>query len=303
MALRLRQSRSLVLDGRELSVTGTFVKVARLADEWYEDLEVPGPLISGMKAGGVSADIFTFWQRLPDITPKHPYHTEFESIAALPVTGFDDWLKRQLNPKARNLLRKAEKSGVVVRPASFDDSFVAGMTEIFNETPVRQQKPFWHYGKTAETVKREFSRYLFREDLFGAYHGDELIGFIFLAYAGRYAALGQIISKVARRHMAPNNALIAKAVEVCAQKRIPHLVYAGWSEGSLGHFKRQNGFERFDLPRYYVPLTPTGRLALHLRLHRGAEGVLPTGIRRQLVNIRNRWYSRQGSAVALSSGE
>ena len=69
------------------------------------------------------------------------------------------------------------------------------MTSIFNETPIRQGRPFLHYGKDFETVKREFGRFLFREEIFGAYVGEELVGFIMLADAGRYAYLGQIISK------------------------------------------------------------------------------------------------------------
>ena len=69
---------------------------------------------------------------------------------------------------------------------------MAGITTIFNETPIRQGRHFLHYGKTCETVKREFSRFLFREEIFGAYLKDELVGFIMLANAGRYAVLGQI---------------------------------------------------------------------------------------------------------------
>ena len=57
--------------------------------------------------------------------------------------------------------------------------------------------------------------HLFTEEFFGAYLGEELVGFIMLADAGKYAFLGQIISKIACGHLAPNNALLAKAVECC----------------------------------------------------------------------------------------
>ncbi len=184
--------------------------------------------------------------------------------------------------------------GVVVKAADFnDDGFISGMMAIFNETPIRQDKPFWHYGKDVETIKKDFSRYLFREDIFGAYHNDDLIGFIFLADGGKYALLGQIISKIEHRDKAPNNALIAKAVEVCENRHYPHLVYSNWSAGSLGDFKRQNGFERVDLPRYYVPLTLKGAIVLRLRLHHGVVGVIPGRLKTYLVNLRNKWYSRK----------
>src|SRR5437773_3320711 len=174
--------------------------------------------------------------------------------------------------------------------ASFDDTFVRGMTSIFNETPIRQVRRFLHYGKDFETIKRQFSRFLFREEIFGAYLAEDLVGFIFLADAGRCAFLGQIISKIACRDLAPNNALLAKAVERCAEKGFQYLVYALWLDDSLGEFKRSNGFQRFDVPRYFVPLTPIGKLALKVGLHRGWRETVPKQIRIPLKRLRRRWY-------------
>ena len=120
------------------------------------------------------------------------------------------------------MVRKAEKSGIEVREASYDDAFVRGMTDIFNETPVRQGRKFWHYGKDFDTVKREFSRFLFREQLIGAYYRDELVGFVMLANAGKYGVLGQIISKVEHRNKAINNALIAHTIKKCETQQLPY---------------------------------------------------------------------------------
>jgi hypothetical protein len=289
---------ALHVDGKELLITGTFIRTARPADEWYEDVTAPERLVEALGENAARVDLLTFWQRLPDVVPRYDYHLEWDSIAALPVTSLEHWLAHQLNPKTRNLLRKSAKAGLVVAPAEFNDEFVQGMTDIFNETPVRQGKPFWHYGKDAETVRREFSRYLFREDLFGAYHNGELVGFIFLGWARGYALLGQIISKIAHRDKAPNNALIAKAVEICAKRGVPYLVYALWTTGTLGHFKRQNGFEKFDLPRYYIPLTIRGRIALSLRLHHGLAGIVPDRLRALLISWRKWWYERKAPADA-----
>ena len=86
---------------------------------------------------------------------------------------------------------------MIVKPATFDDRFIEGITSIFNETPIRQGRHYLHYGKDFETVKREFSRFFFREEIFGAYLGEELVGFIMLCNAGNYLFLGQIISKIA----------------------------------------------------------------------------------------------------------
>jgi hypothetical protein len=215
---------------------------------------------------------------------------ELDSMAALPIKSYSFWCEKQIDRKARNKVRKAQKKGVTVRMASFDDAFVRGMTSIFNETPIRQGRRFLHYGKDFETIKRQFSRFLFREEIFGAYLGEELVGFIFLADVGRYAFLGQIISKIAYRDLAPNNALLAKAVERCAAKGFPYLVYALWLDDSLGDFKRSNGFQRFDVPRYFVPLTPIGKLALKVGLHRGWREAVPKQIGKPLKKLRKHWY-------------
>lgn len=273
-------------------VQGGLIKTARINEEWYQDLEDPDELIAGLRRDPARPDIFTFWQRLPETSPRYRYHMEWEDIAVLPISTYDHWWSKQIGSKTRAMVRKAAKKGVVTREAEFDDEFVRGMTNIFNESPLRQGRPFWHFGKDSEAIKREFSTYLFREKLIGAYYEDELIGFIFLADAGRYATTAQIISNIKHRDKAPNNALIAKAVEVCADSQIPYLVYAVWESatGSLTNFKRHNGFERVSLPRYYIPLTAKGAVALKLGLHRGLSRAIPRRVRVQLVKLRNWWY-------------
>ena len=191
----------------------------------------------------VKVDIFTFCQRLPETTPKYKYYMEWYDIAVLPVKSYEHWWSKQIKTRTRGKVRKAAKQDVVVRKAEFNDDFVRGMVSIFNESPIRQDRRFLHYGKDFETVKRQFSRYLFREELMGAYYKDELIGFIMLAYVGQSAVLGQIISKIKHRDKAPNNALIAKAVECCDRKEAPHLIYARWDTGSsLTYFKYETWF-------------------------------------------------------------
>jgi hypothetical protein len=281
------------VDCKRILIEGEIPRIARLEQEWYEDVEDPRTLINQLCKSEPRPDILTFWQRLPDTEPKYSYPMELDSIAALPIKSYSLWWEKQIDRKARNKIRKAQKNGVVVKPATFDDRFVRGITSIFNETPIRQGRHYLHYGKDFETIKRQFSRFLFREEIFGAYLGEELVGFIMLAYAENYAYLGQIISKIAHRDLAPNNLLLAKAVERCAEKGVPYLVYALWLEDSLGDFKRSNGFQKFDLPRYYVPLTGKGKLALKLGLHRGWKEAVPKPLRKPLKKLRRRWYDLQ----------
>ena len=292
-----------MINGHRLIIEGNALRIANLEQEWYEDIQDPETFVNELAKTEAKPDILSFWQRLPDTQPKYSYSMETDSIAALPIKSYSYWWDKQIDCKTRNMVRKSHKKGVTVRMVSFDDELIQGMTSIFNETPIRQGRRFLHYGKDFETVKREFSRFLFREEIFGAYVGDELVGFTMLADAGRYAYLGQIISKIARRDLAPNNALLARAVERCSEKGIPYLAYALWLEDGLGGFKRSNGFKRFDLPRYFVPLTGKGKLALKLGVHRGWKGAVPKQLRQPLKNLRKRWYdlrSRPGNEQTAS---
>jgi hypothetical protein len=75
-------------------------------------------------------------------------------------------------------------------------------------------------------------------------------------------------------------------------------VYSNFAYGkketsSLSDFKERNGFERIDLPRYYVPLSPVGRLALRLGLHRRLVDRIPEPVVAKLRELRKAWYDRR----------
>jgi hypothetical protein len=286
------EARSLLLDGKAIIITGRLAKTARMREEWYEDLDDPESVVKQLKGLKPLADIFTFWQRLPEREARFAYYMEWDNVAALPISSFAQWWKKQINSKTRNLVRRAEKKGVLVKEVVFNDNFVSGITEIFNETPVRQGKPFWHYQKSFEKVKEEMSDRLDKADFIGAYLNNELIGFIKLLDAGKYYDMVEILSKIEHRDKSPTNALLAKAVEICERKNSPFLVYANWTRGSLGDFKKHNGFRRIDLPRYYVPLTTKGKMFLRMRLHHGISGLVPEKVKISLISMRAKWYSR-----------
>src|SRR5262245_35583571 len=151
----------LEIAGQTFSLSRGLATVLQLEDEWYEDLKDPAGVISTLKKQRPTVDIFTFWQRLPDVEPRFAFPMESEALAVLRIENFEYWWNKQIKSRTRNLIRKAEKAGVEVRDAVYDDDFVRGMTDIFNETPIRQGRRFWHYGKSFETVKSQFSRYLF----------------------------------------------------------------------------------------------------------------------------------------------
>jgi hypothetical protein len=131
--------------------------------------------------------------------------------------------------------------------------------------------------------------------MIGAYFENELIGFIMLANAGRYGVTTQIISAIKHRDKNTNNAMIAKAVEICERKGLGHLVYLYWGDDSLAEFKRRCGFERTRIPRYFVPLTQKGKVAMQLGLHRGWKELVPKQVRESLTRLRSNWYGHSGA--------
>jgi hypothetical protein len=288
------QMECVQIDGQTYSIARGLVTIVKLEDEWYDDVDDPDRVLQALSRNpSVKPDIFTFWQRLPDLEPKFKFHTEFDQIAALPIKSYDDWFNRQIKSRVRTSIRKAEKEGLVVKETIFDDAFVQGMTEIFNESPFRQGTRFWHYGKDFATIKRQFSRFLDREYMIGAYYEGKMIGFIMLGNAGRFGLTGQIISSIEHRDKATNHALIAKAVEVCDQRGLGHLVYLFWTDDSLTEFKRRCGFEKISVPRYYVPLTLKGRLALKSGIHRGWRNLVPTRMKASLKRMKIDRYRPQ----------
>jgi hypothetical protein len=245
-------------------------------------------------------DLFTFMQRLPQTKPLFGFPMEWDNLAVLPVSTFDNWWKAQIGFKARNKAKQAEKKGIVIREVPFDDVLVRGIAAIYNEVPVRQGRKFPHYGKDFDTVYKEEATYLDCSTFIGAYLGDELIGFIKLVAdeVRVQAGLMNIISKVCHRDKAPTNALVAQAVRSCAERKIPYLVYSNFSYGnkqkdSIIDFKERNGFQRVDLPRYYVPLTGFGSVCLRLGLHRRFVDRLPESVVAKARGLRNSWYSRK----------
>src|SRR5438034_11689237 len=101
---------------------------------------------------------------------------EWDNLAVLLVSTFDHWWTHQIRFKARNKAKQAEKRGVTFREVPFDKALVEGIWKIYNECPVRQGKPFRHFGKDLETVHKEEATYLDSSIFIGALLGDSLIG-------------------------------------------------------------------------------------------------------------------------------
>ena len=280
------------IGGKEVLITGKLLKTAQLRSEYFVRLDDPNTFVEQVRNAGVRADMLTFVQDVNDRTPKYPFRSEPDRMAVLPITTYDNWFTKQLYNKPRNTLRKALKSGVDVRLEDFDAPLLQGIKAIYDETPVRQGRRNLHYKKDLQTIGREHAAFLDRSQFIAAYHADEMIGFAKVTFSGGCGIVMNFVSKVGQRDKAPNNAILAKAVEICADRGLKCLVYGVWGSGGsqgLIEFKVANGFECVEVPRYYVPLTALGRLALTAGVHRGVVSRLPTWCVQAAGNMRRRW--------------
>ena len=277
-----------------------FARIAKHAEtrEYERDSVPTAKFIEKLWERGI--DIFTFLERkwcCPIPYSPETWLKTGDNIALLNVTNYRDWLDR-VGKKTRNMIRKAEKNGVEVQVVEPDDRLTEGIWKIYNETPIRQGRPFTHFGEKIQTVKESF---LFRptDTYIGAYMQDELVGFIQLVHGDRITIISQILSLQQHSDKAINNALVAKAIEVCASKQCGWVMYGRMgNHPSLDNFKQNNGFDKFSLTRYYVPITRKGRVAMRMGLHRQFKDILPQRIKYPLIPVYN-WVSRNRQRMRL----
>lgn len=299
MEMGVRSYSLISVQGVEVRIQGRILRIARREGEIHRAVADPESLLEGLRRADVRVDLFTFMQGLPNAAPKYPYPWEWDNLAVLPVSTFEHWFTRQIGFKARNKAKQAEKKRVTICEVPFDDSLAQGIWAIYNESPIRQGRRFPHFGKDFETVRKEEATFLGSSVFIGAFLDGKLIGFAKLSYdeARVQANLVNILSLIQNRDHAPTNALIAQAVRSCAERGIRFLVYSNFAYGrkqksSLSDFKERNGFQRVDVPRYYVPLTGLGQIALRLGLHHRLMDLLPEPIAAKARQLRRAWYHR-----------
>ena len=291
----------LLVGDFHIIIKGRFLRYASVFDDFLDSRGVddPDPIIHSLKKSK-NADIFSFlisFDKSVDVEKisksEFFYSIKYDYLAAIRITSFEHWWKNEINKNVRRKVKKAMEEGVFVREVPLEDKLIYGIVRIFNETSVRQGKPFWHYGKNFNQVKEEISTYIDRSIFLGAFLGDQLIGFAKLINCGSFGRANQLLSMVKYRDKSVTNALIAELVKICERENIPYLVSGNWTDNSLGNFRRSNGFKKIAIPRHYVPLTLRGEVALRLGLHKGVREILPYTVRRYLRLIRMYFYDRK----------
>lgn len=247
-------------------------------------------------------DIFTFLERrwcCPITEPSGTWVRAEDNIAILNLKSYDEWWKN-IGKKTRNMIRKAEKAGITTDVAVANDKLAEGIWRIFNETPIRQGRGFPHYGVSREVVKQNLESFP-NSTYIGAYLQSELAGFIHLIHGDRLTIISQLLSLQKHLDKAVNNALMAKAVEFCANNHIEWVMYGRMgNHPTLDSFKESNGFKKFLLTRYFLPLTSKGNLATKLKLNRELKDSLPSSMKKALFPLYN-WVSRARARIRLIS--
>ncbi len=279
----------------------SFVKVARSVKEYEKDINPNEDLIEKLYALGV--DVFTFLERKWTYTIPNPpsnWIKDEDNVALLEIKDYESWLA-DVGKKTRNMVKKAEKSGIKASVTEPSAHLAEGISKINNETPIRQGRAFPHYLEPMETVAGNMYAGAKNSSFVGAYLNQELVGIIQIVYGDNIAIISQILSMQKRWDKAVNNALLAKAVEVCASRGQRWLMYGRiGNHPSLDRFKESNGFVKYSITRYYIPLTRNGRFAVRLGLHRELKDALPQSVKDRLIPAMN-WVSRTRSRLKYGS--
>lgn len=280
-----------------------FFKIVENPAEYREDFFPDYDLISQLKAANV--DILAFrerswcssWTDMP--FPRAKIYRD--NVAVARFDDYGDWLT-QLASETRERIKRAVQQGLEVKIVRPSVKLAKGIHEVYNEIPIRQFRRFNHFGIPLSSV---IEYVLHSNNVFigafawtevkerdGLYLKNKLVGFIELECGNDTGVFSQILSFIKFRELMPNNALIAKAVEVCSDKGLNWLIYARMgNHPSLDKFKENNGFRKCNIRRAFVPLSYKGRIAMLLGLHRELGDCTPNLVKPVAVPIFN-WTSR-----------
>ena len=268
-----------------------FATIARDSREYEIDISPGETFINKLKFLGI--DVFTFiernWSNL-NITPRKTWIKTADNVALLQLTSYDAWWNL-IGKKTRNMVRKAEKNRLLTNTVTPNHALAEGMWLIFNETPIRQNRYFPHFGLKLNNVEHKI--FSSKKNIFiGSFFENKLVGFVDLIIGKDIAIISQLLSLKEYWNKAINNALIAKTVEICVNQQVNWLMYGRMgNHPSLDKFKHNVGFRKFSLVRYYIILSLKGKIAAKMGIHRDLKDILPNKITNSLLPVYN-WISR-----------
>ena len=195
---RMQPVQAFYLDDVAIIAKGKFVTLASIFDEYWlraDTLPDPHHVLQQLRSVSQKPDLFTFAQRVPDTKPRFDFDLEWDNVAAIPVSSYDIWFREQISSASRRNIRTSEKKGITVKASKFDGDYIRGIMSIFNESPIRAGRKYWHYGKDFSTVEAENGTYHERSTFLGAYFKGEMIGYMKIVWDTRSAAIMQILNR------------------------------------------------------------------------------------------------------------
>lgn len=275
------------VDQIEVKTKYRFLKIAHNPAEYLFDVCPNEEFLRNLS--GKKIDLFTFIERdwchtLYDCPYKNWLK---DNIALLTFDSYQDWIKKVTKITPNNPTNRAKKRGVTLNVAEPSETLARGISKIYNETPIRQNRKYPFYGMSYEDVykslKNDPNTIYITANL-----GEDIIGFIRLELGDNLAIINQGLSLEAHMDKGVTRALIAKAVEISAEENQNFLMYGRMgNHPSLDRFKRLNGFEKFVFRRFYVPTSWKGHLAIRLHLHRELKDTAPEFIKKPLYPAYN----------------
>src|SRR5262249_8854815 len=85
-------------------VSPGWLKISEVKDEaWLAGDVVADPeaCITALRHARVRVDLFTFSQKPPDVTPRYPYHMEWDNLAVIPTSDFKEWWEHRVPQETR----------------------------------------------------------------------------------------------------------------------------------------------------------------------------------------------------------
>ncbi len=301
---------ALRVEGHPWVAHGLWWRHAEIWDEAWtpgEWVTQPERVRQAFQAHTGFADLFSFpcvasYRPSPDATEDAGLGVSairWSNKAVLPTADPQAWWTG-LSQETRKNVRRAERRGVQVKELTWSQDLARGIQRIYDESPLRQGRPFWHYGKSLDQVVRDNATYLERSTFLGAFVGEEMVAFIKWVRVNDEARIMQILALQSHQDKRPLMALIAHAVWVCHRQGVTGLIYGKMTYGSktdssMVEFKRRLGFQQVDMPRLVVAVTTKGRWVVRWGLDRPWSDRLPSSWVHRLLKWRTWWLSRHVS--------
>jgi hypothetical protein len=205
----------------------------------------------------------------------------------------DDIWRKNLDKKARNAVRRAEKSGVRIEIIDPEDY----IEEIYECNKSKKGVPPCYVDKDCITNEIKNNKNNFGDCFqgIGAFLREKLIGYAYLISVNReLTLLSRLFINYNFRHVSISELLLWSGIEITAKNKMKFLQYGSWSRYHPGldmlleHFGFSKSFKTLNI---YIPLTRRGKIFLVQK--KAVNRIIQSEVLVKLSQskiLRDRWY-------------